>query len=65
MHPSEKKHKTADRKGGGGATLTVSLTVKYPLFFLTASLTKLLNTVLEKRTARLVDFESPVVSSCF
>ena len=27
-----KKHKTADRKGGG-STLTVSLTVKYPLFF--------------------------------
>ena len=35
-----KKHKTADRKGGGGggSTLTVSLTVKYPFFFLTASL---------------------------
>ena len=31
-----KKHKTADRKGGGrgGATLTVSLTVKYPFFFI-------------------------------
>ena len=29
-----KKHKTADRKGwGGGSTLTVSLTVKYPFFF--------------------------------
>ena len=29
-----KKHKTADRKGGGGgSTLTVSLTVKYPGFF--------------------------------
>ena len=40
MHPSEKNHKTADRKGGGGggATLTVSLTVKYPLFFLMTSL---------------------------
>ena len=35
-----KKHKTADRKGGGrgGATLTVSLTVKYPFFLLTTSL---------------------------
>ena len=33
-----KKHKTADRKGGGGSTLTVSLTVKYPFFFLTTSL---------------------------
>ena len=29
MYTSEKKHKTPDRKGGG-ATLTVSLTVKYP-----------------------------------
>ena len=28
-----KKHKTADRKGGGGSTLTVSLTAKYPFFF--------------------------------
>ena len=32
--PRRKNHKTADRKGGGGgSTLTVSLTVKYPLFF--------------------------------
>ena len=31
--PLGKKHKTADRKGGGGATLPVSLPVKYPFFF--------------------------------
>ena len=28
-----KKHKTADRKGGGGSTLTVTLPVRYPGFF--------------------------------
>ena len=45
MHSSEKNHKTADRKGGGGGgtTLTVSLTVKHPLFFFMASLTKCKN----------------------
>ena len=36
MYTSEKKHKTADRKGG--SILTVSLTVRYLGFFLTTSL---------------------------
>ena len=31
--PLRKKHKWADRKGGGGSTLTVSLTVNYSVFF--------------------------------
>ena len=43
--PLRKNHKTADRKGGGGATLTVSLTVKYPFFLLTTSLTSLEDTL--------------------
>ena len=34
MHPSEKVTKQLTVRGGG-ATLTVSLTVKYPGFFLT------------------------------
>ena len=34
MHPSEKVTKQLTvRGGGGGSTLTVSLTVKYPGFF--------------------------------
>ena len=40
--PLRKNHKTADRKGGG-STLTVSLTVKYPFFFLTTSLIGYIN----------------------
>ena len=44
--PLRKNHKTADRKGvGGGQPLTVSLTVKYPLFFLTTSLSDCCATV--------------------
>ena len=40
MYPSEKNtnHLTVRGGGEGGSTLTVSLTVKYPLFFLTTSL---------------------------
>ena len=41
--PLRKNHKTADLRGGG-STLTVSLTVKYPLFFLTTSLSLVLET---------------------
>ena len=33
MYTSEKNTKQLTVRGGGGSTLTVSLTVKYPLFF--------------------------------
>ena len=33
MHPIKKSHKKLTVRGGGGSTLTVSLTVKYPFFY--------------------------------
>ena len=43
MYTSEKNTNELTVRRGGGSTLTVSLTVKYPGFFLTASLISLCN----------------------
>ena len=48
MYTSEKNTKQLTVRGGGGSTLTVSLTVKYPGFFLTTSLRRHMNILLLK-----------------
>ena len=51
MHPSEKITKQLTVRGG--STLTVSLTVKYPFFFLTASLRKIGHTVMVSKQSQI------------
>ena len=68
MHPSEKITNELTVRGGGGSTLTVSLTVEYPFFLLTTSLNTLntintVNTINTSDTVNTVATSEPSASS--